>query len=105
MKQCIDLMYMCHDIISVLYFNFFSGDGQVDFEEFVTLLGPKITTSGIPDKFRGADFDTVFWKVFCTRFHKSMLLELMFRNVTEIFVFIVGQSPLTRTLDELLSPF
>ncbi|KAM8961713.1 calcium-binding protein 7 isoform 2-T2 [Pelodytes ibericus] len=38
------------------------GDGQVDFEEFVTLLGPKITTSGIPDKFRGADFDTVFWK-------------------------------------------
>ncbi|KAE8634072.1 hypothetical protein XENTR_v10002193 [Xenopus tropicalis] len=38
------------------------GDGQVDFEEFVTLLGPKITTSGIPDKFHGADFDTVFWK-------------------------------------------
>ncbi|CAH2294979.1 calcium-binding 7 [Pelobates cultripes] len=38
------------------------GDGQVDFEEFVTLLGPKITTSGIPDKLRGADFDTVFWK-------------------------------------------
>ncbi|XP_063310825.1 calcium-binding protein 7 isoform X1 [Pelobates fuscus] len=38
------------------------GDGQVDFEEFVTLLGPKITTTGIPDKLRGADFDTVFWK-------------------------------------------
>ncbi|XP_075424985.1 calcium-binding protein 7 isoform X2 [Ascaphus truei] len=38
------------------------GDGLVDFEEFVTLLGPKITTSGIPDKFHGADFDTVFWK-------------------------------------------
>ncbi|XP_075709552.1 calcium-binding protein 7 [Rhinoderma darwinii] len=38
------------------------GDGQVDFEEFVTLLGPKITTTGIPDKFHGADFDTVFWK-------------------------------------------
>ncbi|XP_041436174.1 calcium-binding protein 7 isoform X1 [Xenopus laevis] len=38
------------------------GDGQVDFEEFVTLLGPKITTSGIPDKFHGADFDSVFWK-------------------------------------------
>ncbi|KAM4810333.1 calcium-binding protein 7 [Rhinophrynus dorsalis] len=38
------------------------GDGQVDFEEFVTLLGPKITTCGIPDKFHGADFDTVFWK-------------------------------------------
>ncbi|MEE6519896.1 hypothetical protein FKM82_017662 [Ascaphus truei] len=38
------------------------GDGLVDFEEFVTLLGPKITTSGIPDKFHSADFDTVFWK-------------------------------------------
>ncbi|NXE96014.1 CABP7 protein, partial [Menura novaehollandiae] len=25
------------------------GDGQVDFEEFVTLLGPKLSTSGIPE--------------------------------------------------------
>uniref|UniRef100_A0A673TPN8 Calcium binding protein 7 n=1 Tax=Suricata suricatta TaxID=37032 RepID=A0A673TPN8_SURSU len=41
------------------------GDGQVDFEEFVTLLGPKLSTSGIPEKFHGTDFDTVFWKV-CT---------------------------------------
>lgn len=39
------------------------GDGQVDFEEFVTLLGPKLSTSGIPEKFHGTDFDTVFWKV------------------------------------------
>lgn len=41
----------------------FPGDGQVDFEEFVTLLGPKLSTSGIPEKFHGTDFDTVFWKV------------------------------------------
>lgn len=40
-----------------------AGDGQVDFEEFVTLLGPKLSTSGIPEKFHGTDFDTVFWKV------------------------------------------
>lgn len=48
---------------------FFStaGDGQVDFEEFVTLLGPKLTAAGMPDKFNGTDFDSVFWKV-CT-FH------------------------------------
>uniref|UniRef100_A0A8C5GN18 Calcium-binding protein 7-like n=1 Tax=Gouania willdenowi TaxID=441366 RepID=A0A8C5GN18_GOUWI len=39
------------------------GDGQVDFEEFVTLLGPKLTASGLPDKFNGTDFDSVFWKV------------------------------------------
>uniref|UniRef100_A0A8B9HH46 Calcium binding protein 7 n=1 Tax=Astyanax mexicanus TaxID=7994 RepID=A0A8B9HH46_ASTMX len=39
------------------------GDGQVDFEEFVTLLGPKLTAAGMPDKFNGTDFDSVFWKV------------------------------------------
>uniref|UniRef100_A0A3B4FPV1 Calcium-binding protein 7-like n=1 Tax=Pundamilia nyererei TaxID=303518 RepID=A0A3B4FPV1_9CICH len=37
-------------------------DGQVDFEEFVTLLGPKLTAAGLPDKFSGTDFDSVFWK-------------------------------------------
>lgn len=35
----------------------------MDFEEFVALLGPKLSTSGIPEKFHGTDFDTVFWKV------------------------------------------
>ncbi|MBN3273463.1 CABP7 protein, partial [Polyodon spathula] len=38
------------------------GDGQVDFDEFVTLLGPKLSSAGMPDKFHGTDFDTVFWK-------------------------------------------
>lgn len=33
------------------------------FEEFVTLLGPKLSSAGMPDKFHGADFDSVFWKV------------------------------------------
>lgn len=40
-----------------------AGDGQVGFEEFVTLLGPKLSSAGMPDKFHGADFDSVFWKV------------------------------------------
>lgn len=35
----------------------------MDFEEFVTLLGPKLSTMGIPERFHGTDFDTVFWKV------------------------------------------
>uniref|UniRef100_A0A096M4M8 Calcium binding protein 7 n=1 Tax=Poecilia formosa TaxID=48698 RepID=A0A096M4M8_POEFO len=39
-----------------------AGDGQVDFEEFITLLGPKLTAAGMPDKFNGTDFDSVFWK-------------------------------------------
>ncbi|XP_034427397.1 calcium-binding protein 7-like [Hippoglossus hippoglossus] len=38
------------------------GDGQVGFEEFITLLGPKLSSAGMPDKFHGADFDSVFWK-------------------------------------------
>ncbi|XP_062844494.1 calcium-binding protein 7 [Trichomycterus rosablanca] len=38
------------------------GDGQVGFEEFVTLLGPKLSSVGMPDKFHGADFDSIFWK-------------------------------------------
>lgn len=42
-----------------------AGDGQVGFEEFVTLLGPKLSSTGMPDKFHGADFDSVFWKVPC----------------------------------------
>ncbi|KPP57676.1 hypothetical protein Z043_124577 [Scleropages formosus] len=42
-----------------------AGDGQVDFEEFVTLLGPKLSAAGMPDKFHGTDFDSVFWKPLC----------------------------------------
>ena len=50
----------------ILYSDFFVfplGDGQVGFDEFVTLLGPKLSAAGMPDKFHGADFDSVFWKV------------------------------------------
>ncbi|XP_016387374.1 calcium-binding protein 7-like [Sinocyclocheilus rhinocerous] len=39
-----------------------NGDGQVDFEEFVALLGPKLSSAGMPDRFHGAEFDSVFWK-------------------------------------------
>lgn len=49
------------DIVAFLSVS--SGDGQVGFEEFVTLLGPKLSAAGMPDKFHGADFDSVFWKV------------------------------------------
>lgn len=43
--------------------SYFAGDGQVDFEEFVTLLGPKLASAGMPDRFHGAEFDSIFWKV------------------------------------------
>lgn len=47
-----------------MYLSVSSGDGQVGFDEFVTLLGPKLSAAGMPDKFHGADFDSVFWKVY-----------------------------------------
>lgn len=48
----------------LIFLSVSSGDGQVGFEEFVTLLGPKLSSAGMPDKFHGADFDSVFWKVY-----------------------------------------
>lgn len=46
----------------------------MDFEEFVTLLGPKLTAAGLPDKFSGTDFDSVFWKVLIIK-HYFLLLK------------------------------
>ncbi|XP_028836390.1 calcium-binding protein 7 [Denticeps clupeoides] len=54
------------------------GDGQVDFEEFVTLLGPKLSASGIPDKFHGADFDSVFWKCDMQKLTVDELKKLLY---------------------------
>lgn len=59
--------YPAHELYSDMFDMFLSissGDGQVGFEEFVTLLGPKLSSAGMPDKFHGADFDSVFWKVY-----------------------------------------
>lgn len=53
---------LCSDLF--VFLSVSSGDGQVGFEEFVTLLGPKLSSAGMPDKFHGADFDSVFWKVY-----------------------------------------
>lgn len=65
---------------------FLSGDGQVGFEEFVTLLGPKLSTAGMPDKFNGADFDSVFWKVCCQyhfqhNYHNLSIIDSSIPNV------------------------
>ncbi|NWS46493.1 CABP7 protein, partial [Probosciger aterrimus] len=60
-----------------------SGDGQVDFEEFVTLLGPKLSTSGIPEKFHGTDFDTVFWKCDMQKLTVDELKRLLYETFCE----------------------
>lgn len=40
-----------------------SGDGQVDFEEFMTILGPKLLSSETREGFLGSTIDTIFWQV------------------------------------------
>lgn len=42
---------------------FISGDGQVDFNEFMTILGPKLLSSETREDFLGNTIDTIFWQV------------------------------------------
>lgn len=39
------------------------GDGQVDFEEFMTILGPKLLSSDNREGFLGTTIDNIFWQV------------------------------------------
>ncbi|MEQ2252522.1 Calcium-binding protein 8, partial [Ilyodon furcidens] len=38
------------------------GDGQVDFEEFMTILGPKLLSSDNREGFLGNTIDNIFWQ-------------------------------------------
>lgn len=40
-----------------------AGDGQVDFEEFMTILGPKLLSSDNREGFLGNTIDNIFWQV------------------------------------------
>ncbi|GAB5582830.1 calcium-binding protein 8 isoform X1 [Prionailurus iriomotensis] len=40
------------------------GDGQVDFDEFMTILGPKLVSSEGRDGFLGNTIDSIFWQFF-----------------------------------------
>lgn len=44
-------------------FNVCLGDGQVDFNEFMTILGPKLLSSETREGFLGSTIDTIFWQV------------------------------------------
>ncbi|XP_042827039.1 calcium-binding protein 8 isoform X1 [Panthera tigris] len=39
------------------------GDGQVDFDEFMTILGPKLVSSEGRDGFLGNTIDSIFWQL------------------------------------------
>uniref|UniRef100_A0AAY4D941 EF-hand domain-containing protein n=1 Tax=Denticeps clupeoides TaxID=299321 RepID=A0AAY4D941_9TELE len=38
------------------------GDGQVDFDEFMTILGPKLLSSDSREGFLGSTIDSIFWQ-------------------------------------------
>ncbi|KAL1252907.1 hypothetical protein QQF64_017600 [Cirrhinus molitorella] len=38
------------------------GDGQVDFDEFMTILGPKLVSSETREGFLGSTIDSIFWQ-------------------------------------------
>lgn len=49
--------------VKILIFSFIPGDGQVDFDEFMTILGPKLVSSEGRDGFLGNTIDSIFWQV------------------------------------------
>nr|KAF6365873.1 calneuron 1 [Pipistrellus kuhlii] len=56
------------------------GDGQVDFDEFMTILGPKLVSSEGRDGFLGNTIDSIFWQV------SKIFLKIYFdsKHISEI---------------------
>ncbi|XP_035478447.1 calcium-binding protein 8 isoform X1 [Scophthalmus maximus] len=54
------------------------GDGQVDFEEFMTILGPKLLSSETRDGFLGSTIDTIFWQFDMQRITLEELKHILF---------------------------
>ncbi|XP_061684138.1 calcium-binding protein 8 isoform X2 [Syngnathoides biaculeatus] len=54
------------------------GDGQVDFEEFMTILGPKLLSSESREGFLGSTIDTIFWQFDMQRITLEELKHVLF---------------------------
>ncbi len=52
-----------HQLSIICHFFIVLGDGQVDFNEFMTILGPKLLSSETREGFLGSTIDTIFWQV------------------------------------------
>ncbi|KAI4559694.1 hypothetical protein MJG53_018220 [Ovis ammon polii x Ovis aries] len=50
-----------------------NGDGQVDFDEFMTILGPKLVSSEGRDGFLGNTIDSIFWQVLVSPYLRGKL--------------------------------
>ncbi|KAM6988530.1 calcium-binding protein 8 isoform 1-T1 [Tautogolabrus adspersus] len=54
------------------------GDGQVDFNEFMTILGPKLLSSETREGFLGSTIDTIFWQFDLQRIELEELKHILF---------------------------
>ncbi|XP_076833017.1 calcium-binding protein 8 isoform X1 [Brachyhypopomus gauderio] len=55
------------------------GDGQVDFEEFMTILGPKLLSSDTREGFLGQTIDSIFWQFDMQRMTLEELKHILFQ--------------------------
>ncbi|KAF3847349.1 hypothetical protein F7725_020377 [Dissostichus mawsoni] len=53
-------------------------DGQVDFEEFMTILGPKLLSSETRDGFLGSTIDSIFWQFDMQKITLEELKHILF---------------------------
>ncbi|XP_039526332.1 calcium-binding protein 8 isoform X1 [Pimephales promelas] len=54
------------------------GDGQVDFDEFMTILGPKLLSSETREGFLGNTIDSIFWQFDMQRITLEELKHILF---------------------------
>uniref|UniRef100_A0ABI7Y204 Calneuron 1 n=4 Tax=Felidae TaxID=9681 RepID=A0ABI7Y204_FELCA len=54
------------------------GDGQVDFDEFMTILGPKLVSSEGRDGFLGNTIDSIFWQFDMQRITLEELKHILY---------------------------
>ncbi|XP_067113589.1 calcium-binding protein 8 [Osmerus mordax] len=54
------------------------GDGQVDFEEFMTILGPKLLSSETREGFLGNTIDNIFWQFDMQQLSLDELKQVLF---------------------------
>ncbi|TRY57538.1 hypothetical protein DNTS_023487 [Danionella cerebrum] len=55
------------------------GDGQVDFDEFMTILGPKLVSSETREGFLGSTIDSIFWQFDMQQMSLEELKHVLFQ--------------------------
>ncbi|KAM8905234.1 calcium-binding protein 8 isoform 1-T1 [Spinachia spinachia] len=66
------------DMLASITVEELDGDGQVDFEEFMTILGPKLLSSETREGFLGSTIDTIFWQFDMQRITLEELKHILF---------------------------